>query len=410
MSFKAAFRERLAGIYELDSTGAKRSLQMEGVRGFAVLLVFFVHYHALFKPWMSEGSFTFALSDFLWSIGHTGVDLFFVLSGYLIYGLVIKRRNSYPSFIKRRILRIYPVFLCVLAIYIALSLLFPSENKIPAGAGAAGYYILQNVLLLPGMISVQPIITVSWSLSYEFFFYLFIPALVALLAMRRWTPALRVLFFLTLAVVYAWHCFASGDERIRLIMFISGILLFEAMHSYNLGERVKPLTDYLVIAALALTFLMVYVLTGQQGTLSSLPNSDGFKEMYRTLVLFGSFGLLVLTCLSSNALLGKIFSWTPLRWLGNMSYSYYLIHGLTLKGIALVAHKIVPSSDSGVMAFLFGLPPAFGLTLISATLLFIIVEKRFSIPTGAKKQTRSNLLAPVESASLPVASQESAAT
>ncbi|OLE50701.1 MAG: hypothetical protein AUG51_26485 [Acidobacteria bacterium 13_1_20CM_3_53_8] len=403
MEVKAALRERLAGIYELDSTGAKRSLQMEGVRGFAVLLVFFVHYHALFQPWMREGSPTFALSDFLWSIGHTGVDLFFVLSGYLIYGLVIKRRNNYGSFIKRRVVRIYPAFLCVLAIYIALSVMLPAESRIPTGAGAASSYILQNFLLLPGMTSVQPIITVSWSLSYEFFFYLFIPALVALLMMRRWSPIARVLFFFTLAVVYASHCFTSGDERIRLIMFISGILLYEAMHSYNLGARLHPRTDYLVLIALALTFLMVYVLTGQQGRLSFLPDSDKFKEMYRTIVLFGSFGLLVLASLSSNALLGRIFSWTPLRWLGNMSYSYYLIHGLTLKGVAMFAHRLVPSTDGSIMAFLFGLPPAFGLTLVSATLLFVLVEKRFSIATREKKQTESERLTPLESGSVQVA-------
>ncbi len=386
---RAALRERLADIYELDAKGEKRSLQMEGVRGFAVLLVFFVHYHALFQPWMREGSLTFALSDFLWSIGHTGVDLFFVLSGYLIYGLVIRKRSTYRSFIKRRVVRIYPAFLCVLLIYIALSVLFPAENKIPQGTWAAARYILQNFLLMPGILSVQPIITVSWSLSYEFFFYLLIPLLVTLLVMRRWPPLTRVLFFFALAVVYATHCFTSGDERIRLIMFVSGILLYEAMHSYNLGARVTPLTDYLVLVLLISTFVVVYVLTGQGGRLSFLPNADKFREMYRTVVLFGSFGLLILASLSSTAILGRIFSWTPLRWLGNMSYSYYLIHGLTLKGVALVAHKLIPPADGSIMAFLVGLPPAFAMTLLSATALFVLVEKRFSIPTVAKPKIES---------------------
>jgi peptidoglycan/LPS O-acetylase OafA/YrhL len=74
-----------------------------------------------------------------------------------------------------------------------------------------------------------------------------------------------------------------------------------------------------------------------------------------------------------------------------MSYSYYLIHGLTLKAIALVMLRVIPpASPTSTAAFWIGLPVFFFLTLASSTLLFILIEKRFSIfspasgPTGAK--------------------------
>ncbi len=140
-------RQQLANIYELGNAvgnNAKRNLPMEGLRGLAVLLVFFVHYHSLLNHWLSPESRTYAFSYFMWSIGNSGVDLFFVLSGYLIYGAVISKRVHYASFMKRRIERIYPTFLCVLAIYLVLSALFPAENKIPARASEAAIYILQN--------------------------------------------------------------------------------------------------------------------------------------------------------------------------------------------------------------------------------------------------------------------------
>ena len=61
MSAKLTLRERLASIYELgDMKNPKRNLPMEGLRGFAVLLVFFVHYHALFSLWTARDSFSFA--------------------------------------------------------------------------------------------------------------------------------------------------------------------------------------------------------------------------------------------------------------------------------------------------------------------------------------------------------------
>jgi peptidoglycan/LPS O-acetylase OafA/YrhL len=124
----------------------------------------------------------------------SGVDLFFVLSGYLIYGAVIRKKVSHLTFFRRRVERIYPTFLCVFAIYLVLSILFPEENKIPARSLAAAIYILQNALLLPGIFHIQPIITVAWSLSYELFYYLSLPVLVMMLGMRSWRSSRRSIF------------------------------------------------------------------------------------------------------------------------------------------------------------------------------------------------------------------------
>src|SRR6266542_5658438 len=93
---------RLAGWYEL-SENANRIVPMEGVRGLAVLLVFFVHYHSLLGRYVSATSTSFAISEFLGDVGNVGVDLFFVLSGYLIYGAVIGRHVDYHRFMRRRI-------------------------------------------------------------------------------------------------------------------------------------------------------------------------------------------------------------------------------------------------------------------------------------------------------------------
>ena len=66
-------------------------------------------------------------------------------------------------------------------------------------------------------------------------------------------------------------------------------------------------------------------------------------------------------------------SWTPLRWLGNISYSYYLMHGLTLKFAVLVLGKVLPLSAGGVGLFLALPCLLFVATLPASLILFLAV-------------------------------------
>src|SRR5207245_126026 len=77
-----------------------RLLAMEGTRGVAVLLVFCVHYNALFQGYLASGSWPLAVSRYIGTAGHAGVDLFFVLSGFLIYGATIRHAPSFARFVR----------------------------------------------------------------------------------------------------------------------------------------------------------------------------------------------------------------------------------------------------------------------------------------------------------------------
>jgi len=115
---------------------------MEGLRDLAIFLVFLVQYATLIAPWVSETSILLALSEAIHDIGNTGVDLFFVLSGYLIYGSLISREQTFGHFMARRIRRIYPAFLVVFATYIVLSFIFVAESKIPSDPFRGALYLL----------------------------------------------------------------------------------------------------------------------------------------------------------------------------------------------------------------------------------------------------------------------------
>jgi len=346
---------------------------MEGMRGFAVFLVFLVHYSGHGRPWLDAQSVLHTIAVALETMGHGGVDLFFVLSGYLIYGSLISRPQPFKRFMARRVERIYPAFLVVFAIYLLLSFVFPSESKIPPSAFAGATYLVANLLLLPGIFPIKPLITVAWSLSFELLFYLAIPLLIASFRLRRRSRAWRVSFFTGVALAFTSYCAVFGGH-VYLIMFVSGILVYEALDSARV-----PIPG----SALGLLALVV----GLSGLLFTM-GGFGVRAM-RASVLFASFFVLCASCIGEpTGWLPRALSWTPLRWLGNMSYSYYLLHGLALRAIFPLASAVLPVAEHGAFLFWALMPILFALTLIPTAALFLLVERPISL-AGAGKGVKS---------------------
>lgn len=357
--------EWLTQHFELSRGGAGHNVRsMEGLRGFAVFLVFLVHYVTLVNPWVAKHSELDSFSSALHTIGNSGVDLFFVLSGYLIYGSLISRPQRFFRFMSRRVKRIYPAFLVVFVMYLGLSFVFPSENKIPGHWLTGGIYLLQNLLLLPGLYPVKPMITVAWSLSYEIFYYLTIPLVIAAFDLRKRSVRWRVTFFAIIAIATVTYGAAYGGP-VRMIMFLSGVLLSEAITSRGISPPDS------IPALLALVAGLLALLLPLDGTVG---------HTLKIMILFSSFFILCLSCFAHpTAWLPQAFSWMPMRWFGNMSYSYYLLHGLTLKAGFLAVSRFLPVTYNGTWVFWVLLPVMFALTLIPTVALFIFVERPFSL-------------------------------
>lgn len=334
---------------------------MEGLRGFAVLLVFLVHYESLLAPWIAGDASLRVFTEAVHLIGNSGVDLFFVLSGYLIYGSLLSRKQAFLHFFSRRLKRIYPAFTAVFALYVALSVLLPAESKIPEGGAAL--YLLQNYLLLPGLLPIEAMITVAWSLSYEVFYYLALPLIMVVLKLRERTVAWRLIFFLTMAVAFAVYTAMNGGP-VRLLMFVSGIVLHEMLSR----------SQWRVSGAAGLTAL----LAGLAAML--LPIDEPLGTTIKISILFVAFLIFCLSCFGTPSdWLPRAFSWAPLRWLGNMSYSYYLLHGLALKaGFLALSLAMPPTGQQSELHWLL-LAPMLALTLVSSAVLFLLIERPFSL-------------------------------
>src|SRR5690242_15920942 len=107
----------IRSLYGLGAN-ANRIESIEGLRGFGMVLVFFGHFEALFHHLLPAGSSSWGLLQFLEIIGHRGVAFFLVITGYFVYGTFLDRPVPYKSFVKRRLSKIYPLFLFVLALYV----------------------------------------------------------------------------------------------------------------------------------------------------------------------------------------------------------------------------------------------------------------------------------------------------
>jgi peptidoglycan/LPS O-acetylase OafA/YrhL len=361
---------RLATWFELSREASGANLRaMEGMRGFAVVLVFLTHFCTLASPWLADAPVLARFAKALHAIGNTGVDLFFVLSGYLIYKTLVTREQRFGSFMARRIRRIYPAFLAVFALYCALSVAFPHEKRLAGDASLS--YLIANLLLLPGVFPIKPMITVAWSLSYEMFFYLCMPVVVTALRLRRWDGAQRIVLIALAAIAVAAWSAVSESEFIRMTMFMAGMLVHEAIHS----RQVRTPSGRIVFCVLA------------AGLLGSLLPRIGHV---RNVLLFASFYLVCMNCfLRPQDGLARAFSWTPLRWLGNMSYSYYLLHGLTLKASFMLLPSPAALAGHGTALFFLALPVFFVLTLFTSAGLFLLVERPLSLSAPGQAQTRA---------------------
>lgn len=336
-------------------------LPMEGLRGVAVFLVFLVHFAALSAPWFAGVDWVVSLMYGLNAVGNTGVDLFFVLSGYLIYATLMRRPQPFGVFMARRLRRIYPAFLAVFAVYLVLGFAMPSLNKLPTTDLPA--YIIANLLLLPGLFPITPLITVAWSLSYELFFYLLIPIVIAGVRLRAWSAPQRIAVLVAVSGLLFAYWAANGGHP-RLAMFLAGMLLHELL----------SVTRWRPPAALALFAAGVAVL------LKVVPTVGSFGFTMKILALFVGFGLLCWACIAQpNSWLGRGLSWAPIRWLGNISYSYYLVHSLGLHAGFIIATAVVPAERWGAVGGALLLPATFALTLVPSLLLYLTIERPLSL-------------------------------
>lgn len=354
---------RLRAWLELDA-GHGRMRAMEGLRGLAVILVFLQHYAVQAQLFIDLGPVAAEVAATARSFGNLGVELFFILSGYLIYGTLLRRNPGFLPFMARRAERLYPAFLCVFALALAWHLM-QRTGEIPDEPGAAARVILANLLFLPGVVAMAPVLEVAWTLSWEMAFYLLLGLAVPGLRMARWPRAARLALILACAAAVTAASLAAprglGPFAPPLVAlpFFAGMLLLE------LGEISLP------------------AIPGAVGLAASVAALLFARHLGATPVALEWLETLALTLLCAAAFRGgnvvaRLFSGDAIRWLGNMSYSYYLLHGIVVlaafRGLGWQVGLGWP--DWSLWALL---PVVFTASVAASLVLFLAVERPFSL-------------------------------
>jgi peptidoglycan/LPS O-acetylase OafA/YrhL len=288
----------------------KHIKQLDGLRGIAIILVLLVHFY-------NFGT----LAPYLY-FGWAGVDLFFVLSGFLITGILLHTKHKkgyYRIFIARRALRILPLYYAVLIVIAILALFINSlawfrDYQYFYWLHAANYLILQKGFFLP--------LGHFWSLAIEEQFYLVWP-LIVLLCNRRW-----LIIISTLLILLGIYLRATIDN----IYLVYGLplahldgLLIGAIMAVLIREYRDTLFKYIEMIFVC-TAALFFMYTAGWLIMNRGNSEDAFIKQPFTFTLVSLFfGALMIYSLKSKRL-GAFLSGSVLRFFGKYSYAMYLFH------------------------------------------------------------------------------------
>jgi peptidoglycan/LPS O-acetylase OafA/YrhL len=308
--------------------------ELDGLRGIAIMAVVLFHARpepaSLFNPlpWLYT----------LLGLGPTGVDLFFVISGFLITSILMSTKGSTPrsyfwSFYARRTLRIFPLYFFAVAafFYVGLPVLHNTGALLQTDRSAQIWYWTYLVNWNDAAGHIIPYVAHFWSLAVEEQFYLLWPAAVFFCAVRYF-PALCVglgaFSFLLRVILSTGHFMAPEllSEYLhratitRLDTLAVGALIAAVVRNPEWTKLVRGQIKLITPAAFC-AFLLIW-LAGQQG-MSFLMNTFGY------LASAIAYGCVVFVCVTNHGgshLLCRVARWRPLRSIGRYSYAIYIAH------------------------------------------------------------------------------------
>jgi len=317
--------------------------------------------------------------------GFVGVDVFFVISGYLITGIlqaeVESGRLSIAEFYNRRVRRIFPaLFLVHLFCLVASSIiLFPDETK------GVGQDVLRSLAFMSNVAfaraggyfdqssKVTPLLH-TWSLSVEEQFYIVLPLLLLLLSrVRRWLR-LGVLFVLALLSFVAAQRALGSDARgaFYFVQFRAWELLVGSLLALGAVPRARSRWLSEALGALGLALIVWAVLR--------IDDSTPFPGYWALPPCLGAV-LLLHSGAEVETFTARLLSLAPLRWIGAVSYSLYLWHWPL---IALYNARHPSMTHGARVAILL-------LSLLASVISYRYVERPFRLKPY-RRSTRAALL------------------
>ena len=323
-----------------------------GLRAIAATMVVIIHTQAFIDFGYVGQAIT--------SAGKYGVDIFFVISGFTI-SKTFKEAKNYRSYLIRRIMRVVPLYWLIISIATMLWL---------SGLFSLPYWMqefetqpdLYNFLMHISMLSfldyriATSLLGVEWTISIEFFWYVFLPPLICFgKTVSRLIGMIFVILILTGILSYISKELLGTSQPVKWSPIAHGHLFFIGIISYYLRDRFKSISSQ-----------RPAIWIGVAVALFALALTINFGGRRGVLVL--STAILIVYVTPARA------EWTtkPLTnrvmlFLGSISYSIYLIHILVIH--VLDDLSMLPASSIGKFAIVYAI------TVALSTITYLLVEK-----------------------------------
>ncbi len=285
------------------------------LRGVASLLVVLFHMTRNVNEIYNE-KFLFDFFEF----GASGVDIFFVLSGFIIMFVNADKIGNYKNFwifIKKRFVRIYPIYWIVITIFLLLQLLLPQFYRTHFDLNFLN--IINTYLLLPNH---EMLNGVSWTLTNELFFYLLF-AFTILIPGKKIHIVLFVSYFLLLLILPFFSADLSNINPYQnLVFFPMNIEFLLGVLIALIVKKVKPIIiKPALVTGILLFFVGIWLANNKIQVFE-----NGFSETCNRVLYFGISSFLIVLAIVKMELLRNINVDKILLYLGDASYSIYLIH------------------------------------------------------------------------------------
>lgn len=326
---------------------------LDGIRGLSILFVLFYHIGVI-------------------KSGFLGVDIFFILSGFLItmviYNQIEENRFSFKSFYMRRVFRIFPMALIVLLLSFMISSQILFKNEFEEFLKYFHYAITfrSNILSMHELdyfdtgVNFKPLVH-YWSLAVEIHFYLIIPIILYYFLKKGYIKQLImlvltiILFSVTYSIVYSNNSGNYFSTFSRIYEFLIGVIVYLFYRYYKNNYSINKV--FFNLLNLVIMFLIFYIVF--------------IDEVIPNILKSLSITLLVASLMLINTIFNQRFIILENRFLsyvGFISYSLYLIHYPILSFFRIIYGRELFISESLILLLVI-----FFLSILS----YEYIEKRF---------------------------------
>ncbi len=324
-------------------------LSIQYLRAFAALSIVFHHAREQFPGFKAV---------FPSDIGSAGVDIFFVISGFIMVFITETGDRSAPKFIWNRIIRIVPLYWFYTIISV---LLYTVASGLFRGNGLTPEHVILSLLFIPhlnpGDLSLSPLIKIGWTLNYEMFFY----AVFAIAMLVNYSRRVLITYlFLVLLVTIDAANFVSLPAELKfychdiVLEFAAGMLL---CYAYKSGKLTGSIIIWTVVFSLGASALII--------------NMSPDLGTFRAIKLGVPAIAIVAGLLSIEKSLPKLR--LPLL-IANASYSIYLSHIMTIALLRYLYPRLgIPTA--GVISTISFVLISLTISILGGIASYFIVEK-----------------------------------